>query len=1107
MIRFVCGPSGSGKSAYIYQQIVADLKSDKKPILIVPDQQVLLAESIIADMTEGSSTFSLEVLSFSRLANHVFRTLGGLSFNNIDDGGRLLIMWRAINEISPFLEIYRNNDGTNTSFVELMMNTVDELKQFSVSPAMLEAASSKLKEKHPELSKKLSDIALIYGTYQSFVSKEYNDPVDELTRLSDKLQGSNFFEENNVYFDSFDGFTPQQYGIISHMISQAKKVTFSLCCDMTDKTGIFKTTEKTFKNLSKLSNRLSKETDLLELDNDETNDSEDIRYVSKNLWNHSAQPSDFTGSCDNVNTVCCHDIFEECEAVVSDIIKTVRGGERYKNILVIARDITEYEGIIDTELENNGVPFYMSKRTDITTKPIFKLILAALAIKIRNWRFSDVISYVKTGLAGLSYEECNILENYASAWNINGSRWHDGIEWNMNPDGFAVELTDEGRALIERANSLRNRVVSPLIRLFDNIGKTTVADITRGLYDFLCELSVKEKIEEKAGKCRSEGNISEEKELVQLWNILINALDMMVDITGDMNVDGEKYFLLLSMLLSKKSIGTIPANIDQVVLGSASNLRMGNVSCVYLLGVNEGVFPKSIKEDSVFSDNEKSILKNIDVELTPNSDEKTADELYWFYRSISSARNKLTLYYSESDLRGAANSLSVAGSRVNYLLNEKPVINYSDLPVTDKLEGKSFAVKTLSLNRNNELGEALREYFSNDEKMKNVIDLFGKPLDASNEEIDDVIASEIYKGNISSSQSRIESYIKCPFEYHCRHILKLKEQKTAVFRSNDIGTFVHTVLERFMSKIACENGINTDISNDEIIALVEEIINEYINIACAGVPNQRPRLLQLFARLKKTTLLLINNILEEFRQSDFSPAFFELPIMAGVDEGIEPYEVELDDGTKLFIRGYVDRVDTYKKGDDVFVRIVDYKTGTKTFSLDDVKRGLNLQMLLYLFAIWNTKSRWFKEKIGCTGQIYPAGILYFPAKAPDVNLGSDNDEENVYNLASQQIKRKGLLLNDIDILRAMDKELSGAYIPVKFSKKDGLSKEKNIQTLEEFGKLSDEIGGLLNRIVKQMKKGDISASPIEMKDEKDSPCTYCKMKPICRKVGKGEDDE
>ncbi len=1106
MIKFVCGPSGSGKSTYIYNRIIDDLKNNKKTILIVPDQQVLFAERIIADMTDGNATFSLEILSFSRLANHVFRTLGGLSFNNIDEGGRLLIMWRAINEISPFLEIYKNNDETNSSFVELMMSTVDELKQFSISPATLEIASGKLKEKHPELSKKLSDISLIYGTYQSFVTKEYNDPTDELTRLSEKLQDSGFFAENNVYFDSFDGFTPQQYSIISHIAEQAQNVTFSLCCDMTDKTGIFKTTEKTYKNLSKLANKLSKETELMQLE-EVGYESEDIRYVSKNLWNHSVEPSDFDGSCDNVNTVCCHDIFEECEAVVSDIIKTVRNGERYKNILVIARDITEYEGIIDTELENNGVPFYMSKRTDITTKPVFKLILAALAIKTRNWRFSDVISYVKTGLAGLSYEECNILENYASAWNINGSRWYDGIDWNMNPDGFAMELTDEGRKLIEKANELRNRVVTPLVKFFDNIGKTTVLDITRGLYDFLCELSVKEKIEHKAAQCRKDGNISEEKELVQLWNILINALDMMVDITGDMQVNGEKYFQLLSMLLSKKSIGTIPANIDQVVLGSASNLRMGNVSCVYLLGVNEGVFPKSVKEDSIFSDNEKNILKGIDVELNPDSDEKTADELYWFYRSISSARKKLTLLFSESDLRGSSNTLSVAGSRVNYLLGEKPIIKYADLPVTDTLEGRSHAIKKLSLNKANELGIALREYFSDDEKLKNVIDLFGKPLDASNEEIDLEIASQIYRGNISSSQSRIESYVKCPFEYHCRHILKLKEQKTAVFRSNDIGTFVHTVLERFMSKIANENGINTEITDDEIIALVDEIINEYINVACAGVPNQRPRLLQLFARLKKTTLLLIQNILEEFRQSDFSPTFFELPVMAGVDEGIEPYEVCLDDGTKLFIRGYVDRVDTYKKDDDVYVRIVDYKTGTKTFSLDDVKRGLNLQMLLYLFAIWNTKSRWFKERIGCEGEIYPAGILYFPAKAPDVNLASDTDAGNVYNLASREIKRKGLLLNDIDILRAMDKELRGAYIPVKFSKKDGLSKEKNIQTLEEFGRLSEEIGGLLNKIVKQMKQGDVRAVPIDMKDKKDSPCMYCKMKPICRKVGKGDDNE
>ena len=1105
MINLVYGPSGSGKSTYIYNQIREDLKNGERPILIVPDQQILSAEREIMDISDGISTVDVEILSFRRLANHVFRNLGGLSFNDIDESGRLLIMWRVLREVSPFLKAYSNIDEKNTNFAELILSTINELKQFSITPAMLEKAGEKVKESHKELSDKLHDISFIYGSYQAFFTNEYNDPTDELTRLADTLKGSKFFGANKVYFDSFDGFTPQQYGVINEICLQAKDTYFSLCYDIENTSGVFKTTEKTYKNIKKLANRLSVDTNEVYLNKTYSFMYDDIRYVSQNLWRHDVDKDAFIGDSSHVNTIRCHDKFEECEAIVCDIIKKVRRGVRYKDILVIARDINAYEGIIDSELENNGIPFYMSRRVDITTKPIFKLILAAFAIKNMNWRYNDVISYIKTGLTGLSYDECDILENYSSAWNITGRRWYDGVDWNMNPDGFVEQITEEGYSIINKANELRSRIVPPLTKLFESIGGTTVREVTKALYDFLCELQIKEQIEKQAAECRNNQLFTEEKELIQLWNILIDALDMIVELAGDMKIDGDGYLILLKLILGRTDIGTIPATVDQVILGSASSLRTGSVPHVYLLGVNEGVFPKNADENCIFSDSEKGILKSIDVELSPSSDELVADELFWFYKSLSTARESLTLTFSESDLVGASNTLSVAGSRVNYLLNDKEIIDYANIPFEQKVEGKSIAVKYWALNQNTEFGVALRRYFEKDETLNGVIESFNTPLEAGVSDIDENMAKEIYKGDISTSQSRIDSYVKCSFEYHCRYILNLKEKKTAVFRSNDIGTFVHAVLERFMSRITTEDGINTDIEDDEIVRLIEEIVAEYMRTTCQGMPENSPRLMQLFKRLKRTTLLLVRNILSEFKQSKFIPSFFELPIKHGAEEGIEPYEIALEDGTKLYMRGVVDRVDTYKKGKDVYVRIVDYKTGVKTFSPDDIAKGLNLQMLLYLFAIWNTKNTHFKEKIKCEGEVLPAGILYFSARAPEINIENEEDIDNVYSKADREIKRVGMLINDVDVLKAMDSELASRYIPVKLNKDGTLNKAANLRTVEEFGQLSGEIDGILNKIATEMKMGKVNAEP--MCEGDDVPCRFCKMKPVCRKVLLEDEDE
>jgi len=1105
VIELIYGPSGCGKSSRIYEMIIDDLKNGKKPFLIVPDQQILSAERKISEIAGEKYSFQLEVMSFRRLANQVFRTLGGLSFNNIDDSGKHIIMWRTLEEIAPFLREYKNSDN-NSSFSELMMNTVNELKQYSVTPSLLDRAASKIKESHPQLSRKLLDISLVYSSYQAFFSGEYNDPIDELTRLANILKDNDYFSDKRVYFDSFDSFTPQQYDVIHNIIRQAEKTIFTLTFDPHSKNDVFGSQYNTYSKIKKLSqdSGVCNETYISESISFK---SEEIKYVSENLWRHDVRAEDYDGDTSHINTIACKDVYEECEAVVGDILKKVRNGAKYKDIVIIARDIKTYEGLIDAELEYNGVPFFMSKRTDLSSKPIFKLILAAFAVKNRNWRYNDVISYAKTGLTGLTHDECDMLENYSSVWNINGSRWTDGIEWNMNPDGLSDFFSEEGRKVVAHVNNLRNKLVDPLIKFFDSFGESTVYDITKAVYELLCDLSIRDQINTKAETCRKNERFSEEKELVQLWNILIDTLDRLVELAGILKVTPEKYIVLLSMVLSKTDIGTIPSSIDQVILGSASGLRTDAVEHVYLLGVNEGIFPKALHDDGLFSDNEKNILKSLDIDIEPCTDEKSSDELFWFYKAVSRARSYLTLVYSDSDLKGGAGSLSIVGSRVNLLLNNKPIVKYADIPVLDKLEGIGTAVKLMSLHSNDEYGVAIREVLSCDKKLGKVITAFDEPLVSIDNNIDSDITALLYKGNIATSQSRIDSYVKCSFEYHCKHIIKLKEKQHSVFKSNDIGTFVHAVLERFMSRITNADGIDTEIEQSEIEFMVDEIISDYIRGLNFGVSNINPRLEQLIKRLRTTTLLLIDNILSEFRQSDFVPSFFELPIYNNNDKGIEPYEIKLDDGTVLYMRGYVDRVDTLKKGKDVYVRIVDYKTGTKTFSPDDIYKGLNLQMFLYLFAVWNTKKDFFMKKVKCDGDILPAGILYFSARSPEVDITSEEQFGFVYDEAKNSVERKGMLINDLDILKAMDKKLDGTYIPVKLKKNGEIAAGAHLCTIEEWGKLSEKINNILKKIASDMKSGRVKADPLKTKNPNENPCLYCKMKPICRRVEGESADE
>lgn len=1099
MITFIYGRAGSGKSTYIYDRIASDLKNGRKPLLLVPEQQALYAERQIADLTSDYSSIELEVLNFRRLANRVFREYGGLTFNNIDDGGKLLIMWRVLNEISPFLKEYDGLSEKDISFAELMLKTVQDMKMYNVSPHMLEVAVPKLKEEHPSLSRKLEDIALIYATYQSFLNKEYNDPTDELTRLADTLSENEFFNSYNVYIDSFDGFTPQQYRVIDAIFRQSANVTVSLCIDPEDTVGIFETTHKTLKSLKKISVGVSDgKGDIKEiyLSDDRRFENTELAYVSHNLWNRTAPPLTLKNGPQYVKTAACRDVYEECEFVASDIMRRVREGARYRDIVVIARDISLYEGLLDTELEKCGIPFFMSRRTDVTTKPVFKLILAALSIKNRNWRYSDVISYVKTGLAGLTYDECDLLENYVSAWNISGSRWYDEYDWNMNPDGYTDNMTDEGRETISKANEIRRRIVAPLSKFFESIGNTTVLEVTRALYDFLLETGVREKLEEQAQRCSRDGKDAEASELIQLWNILMASLDTIVDIAGDMKTDSDRYFTILKLLLSRTDIGTIPSKCDEVILGSALNLRSANVTDVYLLGVNDGVFPRAVSEEDIFSDAELNILKTADIKIYPDTKDRTGDELYYFYRAVSSSSRFLSLVYSETDLGGAALKMSLPARRVDFLLGGKTVTKYADIELSDKIYGYRAGLKYLSMYPESEEGKALQKIYNADDKLRQKLYAFRTPLEEREAYVGSSLLSELYKGDIVLSQSRLNRYIECPFSYHCQYMLRLKEKKTAVFRSADIGTFIHAVLERFMARVVTDDGVNTDIQKQEIERIVDEIINDYISTVCFDVAFSSARMRELFKRLRRTSLLLIDNILSEFRQSEFVPAFFEMPVKMNSENGVEPYKIPLSDGTNLYMQGIIDRVDTYKKGKDVYVRVVDYKTGTKTFSPDDIALGLNLQMLLYLFALWNSKSEKFKQSVKCEGSVLPAGILYFSAQAPDAELDASDDDEKVKQKAENDITRKGILISDLDVLKAMDKELQGRYIPVKLKADGSFTKYSYVGTLEKFGEIMQQVNDVVDKIACEMKGGNVSASPLDKTD----PCRYCKMKPVCRKV-------
>ncbi len=1059
-------------------------------------------------------SLSLEILNFKRLCNRIFREYGGLSYNYVTKSGRALVMWQTLCELSGMLDEYggmKNDAG----FVSAMLAAVSEFKAYRISPSALEQAAKKSLDdpKYKRLGAKLSDLSLIYADYVGLLGEMCDDPADDLTRAAELLRIHSFFAGSDVFLDSFNGFTPQEFEIIAAILHQAENVTLTLCCGGNEPP--FENTADTASRLIRLAETLGVEYDTLRLDDNLRANNPTLRYVERNIWHDRAKSEQPETAYDPgaLRFYKCPDCYAECEAVMCDIARRVREGDSYRDFGIIMRGCDRYDGIIDTTAEKYGIPLFFSKRTDITSKPLIKLILSALAIKTNNFATTDVISYVKTGLVGIASDELLPLEDYAERWGIRGrSIW--SREFKLNPRGYTAEpMSEDDRELLARVNTARERLVNGLNRFIDSLDNcTTAEEYSKSLYNFLVELDIPTQLEAAVEELRSQddyadSNKAEADELEQLWGILIDSLDELCRVVPKLEVDCEVYAKLLGILFADCDIGRIPAGVDEVIAGDASLLRCTRKH-IYIIGANEGIFPQSQSGAGVLSDSDRDRLVALGLELAGTSEYQAVDERFYFYRALASASDTLTLLWSEADTSGRSLYPSIGVLRLMSLFPTAKIIDYSSLALIERLEGRGNLLEFIAESQGTRLHERLQAYCEASDEYRDKLRRLNIPLSETDIRLSDDLGALVSGGDLALTQSRLDSYVLCHFSYYCKYVLKLEKREPVKFDAGNIGSFMHRILELFVSRTA-SSGRLAALTDEEIDRLTAELVESYMSEVCGLTSDNGSRLGHLFHKLRRTSKLLCRNISDEFSQSEFEPAFFELPIRFGDGKGVsvEPLEVKLADGTSAYICGVADRVDLLRHEGKLYVRVVDYKTGTKEFSLDDIAMGLNLQMLLYLFSLWKNGAHKGSAlgKLAETAEILPAGVLYFSATPPILSLDAEPEPAEVMRMVSDKLSRRGLLLDDKDVLSAMEHELSGKYLPIKQKKDGSFTKSDALKSLADFGELLGQIEDTIRKIGGELKRGNASAHPL--RTGKHDACKYCDMKPVCRLVGRGANEQ
>ena len=1111
MLQIVAGRSGSGKTEYVLDEIIK-AAAKKEVILIVPEQNSFYNEKRILTAMGAKDAARVKILSFKRLYESVSAEYGKSYGKSIDDGVKSVIMSLAAEEVSDRLVLYSAR-SKKSDFAGLMLGAINEYKMCAITPEQLIETAEKTND--VRLKQKLKESAAIYSAYEAILGNAYSDPDDDLTRLYEMIEDNCWFSGKTVWFDSFNGFSGQEMKIIGLCIKQAEFVGMTLCADSSSVndigSSIFREPDTTLLKIQMLARKYgTEERPLIRLEGHKRFKSSSIAAIEESVFRFDGDCYDIDDG--SVKLYEAADEYDEIHQTARDIRKLVRNDKyNYRDILIICRKPEMYRNVIAAEFPKYHIPFFMSNPQPLDCKPLIKLVLSAFEVVHSSFNTESLLALMKTRLTPLSSNEIYTIENYAYMWDIKGSRWKH--PFTMNPDGNESETDKEE---LEKIENIRKKIIEPLTVFADELsGAKTGADMSAAVYKLLERF---ETAKHMAGLIISFEGVYDEKQIeaeAKIWDTLIGILEKMYDVLKDTALDSRRYYELLKMMISHNSLSDIPRTLDQVIVGTAGNIRNEGQKAVFIIGAHDGVFPAVPTAQGLFSDNERSSLIGLDLPLYDNVYGMSLKEKFNAYAALSLPTDRLFVSRSMSGTNGEKYGPSVIFNEITAILGPIKTRHLSDIPYEELFCTKEQAFEECASRWNecDKVSNTLKKYFREDKEYSEKYLAVKRAADEEPFAINDnVYANKLFKyeyrqqenqenqenpkKQLVLSASQIEKYYKCPFSFFCNYGLKARPRKKTSMNASIFGTAVHDVLENIIR----DKGIDglKSCGDDELDELIKKYVAGFIE-SIGGGGDRTERFMVQFGYITKNLRLLIKRLVDEFEYCSFVPEKFELCI-GGKEQDIPSYELKLADGEIITVAGKVDRVDTFLHNGKKYIRIIDYKTGAKKFLLSDILYGLNIQMLFYLAAI---KSKGGELLADSKTPLVPAGILYMPSKAAMTSGGHYSEEQKnaAVNEQKSKFKMNGLLINDTEILDAMEKDIQGIFIPAKRKSAKGADGKaelsdhySSVVSLEEYGKIFEYVNKKIKEMAESLMSGKIERRPVKGSED---ACKSCDYKTVC----------
>lgn len=1109
-LRFCFGPSGSGKSHRIYEEIMqrAAEEPGRNFLIIVPDQFTMQTQKDLVMRSDRDGILNIDVLSFGRLSHRILEEVGTKEMPVLDDTGKSLVLQKVaadLKEQLPAMGSLLHKQG----YIHEVKSAISEFMQYGISTQDMDKLITNA-QKRGALAMKLKDLKTLYRGFQDYIRDHFITTEETLDVLRRSLSKSKILKGSVVVFDGFTGFTPIQNRLIQELMRVCAEtivtVTIGVGEDpykMDGEQKLFHLSKKTVADLEKLAAEAEVERgeDLFVKGGpNRFAKAPALHYLEQNLFRYQYEP--YAGEQQEIHMFEALSPREEVHQTALYIRHLIREqGMTYRDIAVVIGDLEGYASYVETEFGQLEIPCFLDRTRGIVLNPMIEYIKSALQLYIKDFSYDTVFHFLRSGMADISREEIDELENYVIRTGARGYRTYSRLFTRRTEElqGNAEGSEQAEEKTMERLNRIRQQFMDA-VEILHMGSQEKAGDYVSHLYDFLEQNQVQQKLLNYQQQFEKEGDLSRAREYAQIYRLVMDLLDQVYELLGEEEISRQEFADILEAGFGEITVGTIPQNVDRIVVGDMERTRLKQVKVLFFLGVNDGSIPKNASKGGIISDMDREFLIESGTEMAPSPRQQMYIQRLYLYLNMTKPSEQLYLSYAKVNSEGKGIRPSYLIDTVRKLFPAMSVEYPQNRSRLEQIEGRQEGARYLA--------EELREYVEGtlpeEERQDFYLMYRAYEADAAGRGLltraafrryresglSRIVARALYGQQLENSVSRLETYAACACRHFLQYGLSLQEREEFGFEASDMGTVYHAVLENFAGKLAESNLTWWDFTEDFAAKAVKESVEAYAATYGETVLYSSARNEYAITRMSRILTRTVLTLQKHLKQGSFQPDDYELSFRFAED--LDSIHVDLSEDEKMHLQGRIDRIDVSEDAEHVYVKVIDYKSGNRKFDLAALYYGLQLQLVVYMNAAMEMESRKHPDK-----EIVPAALLYYHIDDPTIETPVELTDEQINEQILAKLRMNGVVNSDPEVVERLDRYMQdkSVVIPVEKKKDGSFSARSSVLSREEMQLISSYVDAKIRSIGREILDGKIAANPYEKGNEE--ACTYCAYKKVC----------